>query len=126
VPSKRCEFKKQEYSYSHKQDISSFAPSTGSSKPDKPALLLHDVAKTRPVGDRWSSLKAYRRAQGLCKHCAEKWTKDHRCADKIHLCYRATKELKAVRAQHQGSWAGLGVRCVTNKFGPNPCNRCGA
>jgi hypothetical protein len=111
VPSKRPEFKKQEYSYSHKQDISAFVPSSGSSKPDKLTTPIHDVAKTRSVGERWSSLKAYRRAQGLCQHCAEKWTKDHRCADRIQL--HALQELLEVMSDDDSPPPAQEQLCLT-------------
>lgn len=39
-----------------------------------------------PMADeRWAALRAQRRAQGLCMHCADKWTHDHQCPPQIHL-----------------------------------------
>ena len=40
--------------------------------------VLHPRAS--PVEDRLSSLRAYRKACGLCVRCGEKWTPGHRCA----------------------------------------------
>jgi hypothetical protein len=41
-----------------------------------------DAPKTKVAEDRWAALRASRRAQGLCQRCAQKWHKDHRCAEK--------------------------------------------
>jgi hypothetical protein len=85
VPGRRREFKKNDYGFPHKQDVppSSLLPAPG--KLDRTVMASHEASKPRSISDRWSSLKAYRRAQGLCQHCAEKWTKDHKCSDKIQL-----------------------------------------
>jgi hypothetical protein len=32
-----------------------------------------------------AALRAYRRAEGLCVCCAEKWTSDHKCATTVEL-----------------------------------------
>lgn len=37
------------------------------------------------VEDRLVALRAYRRAKGLCDKCAEKWSRDHRCAATVQL-----------------------------------------
>jgi predicted amidophosphoribosyltransferase len=37
------------------------------------------------VEDCWSALRASRRTQGLCQRCAEKWTKEQSCSDKVQL-----------------------------------------
>jgi hypothetical protein len=85
VPGRRREFKKNDYGFPHKQDVppSSLLPAAG--KLNRTVMASPETSKPRSVSDRWSSLKAYRRAQGLCQHCAEKWTKDHKCSDKIQL-----------------------------------------
>ncbi|WVZ69502.1 hypothetical protein U9M48_018276 [Paspalum notatum var. saurae] len=41
--------------------------------------------KTPSADDRWTALKNYRRARGLCQRCAEKWSRDHKCADAVQL-----------------------------------------
>jgi hypothetical protein len=35
--------------------------------------------------NKWSNLKAYRKARGLCFVCGEKWGKDHLCKSSIQL-----------------------------------------
>jgi hypothetical protein len=35
--------------------------------------------------DKWSNLKAYRRAKGLCFVCGEKWGKEHVCKGAVQL-----------------------------------------
>lgn len=37
------------------------------------------------VDDKWSNLKAYRRAKGLCFVCGEKWGKEHVCNGSAQL-----------------------------------------
>lgn len=44
-----------------------------------------DPGKTKTADDRWRALRAFRRAKGLCQFCAEKWSRDHKCADSIQL-----------------------------------------
>jgi hypothetical protein len=39
------------------------------------------VDKSTPV----ASLRAYRRARGLCDKCAEKWHPDHKCSSTVQL-----------------------------------------
>ena len=39
----------------------------------------------RQVPDKWSALKTYRRARGLCDRCGEKWSRGHRCPDSVQL-----------------------------------------
>jgi hypothetical protein len=44
-----------------------------------------EAAKASSADDKWRSLKAFRRAKGLCQYCAEKWTKEHKCADNVQV-----------------------------------------
>jgi hypothetical protein len=37
------------------------------------------------VEDKWSTLKAYRRARVLCFTCGERWGKEHQCQKTIPL-----------------------------------------
>jgi hypothetical protein len=39
----------------------------------------------KPLDKKLADLKAYRRARGLCDHCGEKWSRDHKCAAKVGL-----------------------------------------
>lgn len=32
-----------------------------------------------------AALRAFRRAKGLCVRCAERWSRDHTCPDKVQL-----------------------------------------
>ncbi|WVZ82556.1 hypothetical protein U9M48_029810 [Paspalum notatum var. saurae] len=41
--------------------------------------------QVRSNADKFSALRAYRRAKGLCDRCAEKWHPGHRCAASIQL-----------------------------------------
>lgn len=35
--------------------------------------------------DKWSALRAYRKAKGLCFMCGEKWSRDHQCKQLVSL-----------------------------------------
>lgn len=37
------------------------------------------------IDRKLADLKAYRRARGLCDHCGEKWSRDHKCAQQVGL-----------------------------------------
>jgi hypothetical protein len=83
VPARKREFKRIDPGYSSKHDAPLSWTVPGSVKTDKASPPHIESSKPRPASDRWSSLKSFRRAQGLCQHCAEKWTRDHKCSDKI-------------------------------------------
>lgn len=61
--------------------------------PQPPAKWISKTVKekkqmevARPGSDdRWTSLKSYRRARGLCYVCGEKWSKDHQCKNVVPL-----------------------------------------
>jgi hypothetical protein len=53
-----------------------------------------ESARAPSTDDKWRSLKAFRRAKGLCQYFAEKWTKEHKCADNVHL--NVVQELMAI------------------------------
>jgi hypothetical protein len=44
---------------------------------------LPDTPKS--ASEKLQALKAHRGAQDLCERCAEKWSRDHRCAPIIQL-----------------------------------------
>lgn len=44
-----------------------------------------DAARYKPTNDKLAALRAYRRAKGLCEKCAERWSREHKCADSIQL-----------------------------------------
>ena len=53
---------------------------------DKPAEPPAAQAVTTPTTtDKLSELRQYRRAQGLCDRCAEKWFRGHKCPPQIQL-----------------------------------------
>jgi hypothetical protein len=58
-------------------------PQADSSAADQPKLT--NVPRPRQANDKLASLKAYRRARGLCDKCAEKWAPGHRCAPTVQL-----------------------------------------
>jgi len=35
--------------------------------------------------DKWTTLRAQHRAQGLCMKCGEKWGRNHKCLEKVSL-----------------------------------------
>jgi hypothetical protein len=54
-------------------------------KTDKPVLATGAERRGRMVEDRLNTLRSYRRARGLCIHCGEKWSRDHRYSENIQL-----------------------------------------
>lgn len=93
--SRRREPKKYDYSFQSKLPAGSPLPLPPLPKSDKPKTLVGTNGnRSTSADDRWKSLRAHRRAQGLCQFCAEKWTRGHTCADKIHL--HAVQELMEV------------------------------
>jgi hypothetical protein len=65
---------------------------------DKPIVLpppddkrTTEVARAGSAEDKMRALRQYRRARGLCDHCAEKWVNGHKCAPTVQL--QAIQEL---------------------------------
>lgn len=54
-------------------------------KSDKTAQTPGAKRRGRGVEDRLNTLRSYRCAHGLCIHCGEKWSRDHRCSENIQL-----------------------------------------
>jgi hypothetical protein len=54
---------------------------------DKPQAVAANKPGSgpKPLDRRLADLKAYRRAHGLCDHCGEKWSRDHKCAAQVDL-----------------------------------------
>lgn len=54
-----------------------------------PPVILPEERKlidsTKSISEKLSALKSYRRAKGLCDLCAEKWSRDHKCAATVQL-----------------------------------------
>lgn len=90
------ELETQQYSSPSKTDhkhYSKFSARSTHSAPDKVSMRdrhagrTDDPKKQEPTKweERLDSLKSYRRSKGLCFTCGEKWSKNHKCPDKIPL-----------------------------------------
>jgi hypothetical protein len=88
-PPRKKEFRKPDYAPTARS--SSYWPLPPPPRLEKasntPADERHntDHARARSTDERLAALRAYLRAQGLCQHCAEKWVRRHKCAEKIQL-----------------------------------------
>ncbi|XP_066341079.1 uncharacterized protein [Miscanthus floridulus] len=60
--------------------------------PPRPALPVPEL--NRPIADggrgptaeeRWTTLRAARRAQGFCMRCGSRWARDHQCPPQVQL-----------------------------------------
>lgn len=51
----------------------------------KPAEERKAQDPVRATDEKWSALRAFRRAKGLCFLCGEKWFKDHQCKTSVQL-----------------------------------------
>ena len=69
-------------------------PSSSSSSRSAKFSTVRSVEEPRPAeagvkrsseSDRLATLKAYRRAKGLCFTCGERWAKDHKCSNTVQL-----------------------------------------
>jgi hypothetical protein len=79
-------YKKQRHPFKHSLPLP--APPVKQTK--LPAISAEDkrasdAARAQSADDRWRALRNYRRAKGLCQFCAEKWSKDHKCAETVQL-----------------------------------------
>lgn len=54
---------------------------------DRPAVAIAEKSgvQLKSFDKKLADLKASRRAQGLCDHCGEKWSRDHKCASQVGL-----------------------------------------
>jgi hypothetical protein len=43
------------------------------------------LCEGKSLEEKWAALKAYRRAKGHCIKCAEKWSREHKCAPSVQL-----------------------------------------
>lgn len=88
---RRKEIKKSDFSFMSKYTGGSHLPLPApplvdkASHPTSEDMKNNDLSRGRSTDDRWKALRAHRRAQGLCQFCAEKWSRGHSCAEKIHL-----------------------------------------
>jgi hypothetical protein len=44
-----------------------------------------EAVRLNSVDDKFKAHRQYRRARGLCDHCAKKWSYDHKCAPTVQL-----------------------------------------
>ncbi|CAO2169428.1 unnamed protein product [Urochloa humidicola] len=90
-PGPKKDYKRTDYSYSNKPPVKPALP-----LPSPPAVALKnssgidskkpaDNFRSSSAEDKWRALKSLRRAKGLCQYCAEKWSRDHKCADSVQL-----------------------------------------
>jgi hypothetical protein len=86
---KKKEFRRSDYPL--KSGSSPHWPLPPPPRTEKPSTTQADdrrsseAARARCGEDRLAALRAYRRAQGLCQHCVERWMKGHKCAYKVQL-----------------------------------------
>lgn len=59
------------------------------------------ITGPKTVDCKLIDLKAYHRARGLCDHCGEKWSRDHRCAAQVGL--HVLDELYALFASEESA-----------------------
>ena len=45
----------------------------------QPDRKVKEVPLTATTEDKWTQLRNFRKAKGLCFICGEKWAKDHQC-----------------------------------------------
>lgn len=53
----------------------------------KAAVVKDEVKKSdrSSVSNKWAAIRAYRKANGLCYICGEKWCKKHKCPDQVPI-----------------------------------------
>jgi hypothetical protein len=72
---------------SRRRELRQWTPRAGFQRPEKPLVAEPDKPGLNPrtLDKKLADLKAYRRARGLCDHCGDKWTRDHKCAQQVSL-----------------------------------------
>ncbi|WVZ53030.1 hypothetical protein U9M48_004021 [Paspalum notatum var. saurae] len=58
-------------------------PGVNTTSAEEPKKLDNDRVKA--MDDKLAALRAFRRAKGTCRRCAEKWSKGHRCPTTVQL-----------------------------------------
>ncbi|CAO2034871.1 unnamed protein product [Urochloa humidicola] len=99
----RQDFKKPEHSQYSKTQFKSALPLPVPPAKNVKAVSYSadkrssDAARAHPgvsAEDKWRALKSMRHAKGLCQYYAEKWARDHKCADTVQL--HAVQELMEI------------------------------
>ena len=54
---------------------------------DKPVALgaVPNDRRGHGIESKLNTLRDYRRARGLCIHCGDKWSRDHKCSEIVQL-----------------------------------------
>lgn len=81
---RRKDFRRPESGFSYKPAPRSplpLPPPPQQLEKSSPASLPEDKSPS----DKFSALRAYRRARGLCDKCAEKWRPGHKCSPTVQL-----------------------------------------
>ena len=73
--------------YARRTDSRTWTPRTSYQQADRGIAAEIDKPASQPkaIDKRLADLKAYRRAKGLCDHCCDKWSREHKCAAKVVL-----------------------------------------
>jgi hypothetical protein len=82
-------------------------PPSSANKPTLGAPTSTNVTRSAPDSqsmNKVAALTAYRMARGLCRYCAEKWVKGHKCAATVPL--HAVQELWEMLSTDSGSDRG--------------------
>jgi hypothetical protein len=90
MPPRKREFRRADYTYQQKHEVPAPSSFPGYSKLDRAVAQADDakgadLPRFKSAEDKWAAVKAFRRARSLCHRCAKKWSKDHRCAEKVQL-----------------------------------------
>jgi len=85
--SRRREFRRLDSSSTPRWNPKGAYPLPPPPGPDRPQVGAAEkpVLHPKPIDKKLADLKAYRRARGLCDHCGEKWSRDHKCAAQVGL-----------------------------------------
>ncbi|PUZ49679.1 hypothetical protein GQ55_7G344500 [Panicum hallii var. hallii] len=91
VNAKRRDMKRPAYNGSIKPSSAYPLPLPAPPKDDKSSSQFAegsrsvDQFRNKSAEDKWRSLRAMRRDQGLRQYYAEKWSRDHKCAERVQL-----------------------------------------
>jgi hypothetical protein len=88
TPAKRLDARRPDLAWAAKPPLKGPLPLPLPPKGDKPVMSVDVGRRTeqqrpRVMDDKVATLRAYRRARGLCHRCAEKWSPDHPCPQAI-------------------------------------------
>lgn len=91
-PFKKKDYGRSDYGFHQKPPFKSPLPLPAPPGKQTKSHIFQDddqrsqvASRAKSSEDRWRALRNLRRAKGLCQFCAEKWSKDHKCADTVQL-----------------------------------------